>query len=153
MRHDDFWDVLDDTRTGMLDVGDRFVPMAHYPDHDTNCICFISAQDTDAARAAGRHGMARYVVYSDKDGSYTDIRGKLSISNDRQRLENIWNAVAASWFGDSLKDPNLRLVQLHATSAELWKTGGSLRFIYEIAKAQATNEEPDMGEHAILNFA
>ena len=38
------------------------------------------------------------------------------------------------------------------TEAEVWATGGTLSFLYQIAKSKVTGEKPDMGEHFTLSF-
>ena len=38
------------------------------------------------------------------------------------------------------------------TEAEVWTTGGSISFLYEIGKANMTDQKPDLGEHGTLRF-
>lgn len=150
---DDFWSRLDDLNAGMLALADgRPVPMSHYTDREANALWFITARGTAIAEALenGPHP-ARYVVASGK--LYATIDGTAQISQDRAKLDEIWNAVASAWFEDDKQDEDLTLVRVDLKDAEVWATDGGLAFLYEIAKAHITDEKPDMGTHGTLRFA
>jgi hypothetical protein len=38
------------------------------------------------------------------------------------------------------------------SGAEVWATGGSLTFLFQIAKSKVTGDKPDMGEHYTLTL-
>jgi len=152
---DQFWSRLDDVNSGMLGTTDeaRLVPMSHYADRDAGVLWFITAKGTDLATAA-THGPqpAIHVVSDGGEGLYARIHGTLSLSDDRAKLDELWNAVASSWFDDGKQDPDVQLLRMDLTEAEVWATGGSLSFIYQIAKSKITGDKPDMGEHFTLTF-
>ncbi len=150
-----FWDRLDDIKTGMLGATDdlRLVPMSHYVDRDASCLWFITAKGTDLARRAATAPVEAMYVVSDGDaGLYACIRGSLAHSDDRQKLDELWNAVAASWFEDGRQDEDVQLLRFTPAKVEVWATDGSLAFLYEIAKAHVAGTQPDMGEHVTLTF-
>jgi general stress protein 26 len=150
--HDDFWTRLGDLNAGMLSVGEnRPIPMSHYPDRDANALWFITAMGTDIAQAlASGSQPARYIVAAGK--LYATIDGTASLSNDAAKLAEIWNAVADAWFEDGREDDDIALVRIDLKSAEVWATDGGLAFLYEIAKANLTDEKPDIGAHGTLSF-
>ena len=84
---------------------------------------------------------------------YARIEGELSLSDDREKLDEIWNAVASSWFEDGKQDDDVRLLRLSLSAAEVWYTDGGLGFMYQIAKSKLTGAKPDMGEHFEISFA
>ncbi len=150
-----FWDRLEDTRAGMLATGEsRSVPMSHYVDDDEkdNALWFITAKGTSVAKAAADGASAEYIISSSDEALYARIDGRVSAVNDPAKLEKLWNGVAAAWFEDGKQDSDVQLVRMDLTEAEVWATGGSLKFLYEIAKAHLTDEKPDMGEHGTLRF-
>jgi len=71
---------------------------------------------------------------------------------DPAKLDELWNAFAAAWFKDGRKDDDVQLVRMDLKQAEVWLTGGSLSFLYEIAKANVTKQVPDAGEHGTIRF-
>lgn len=151
----EFWDRLEDTRTGMMAAeGARAVPMSHYVDDDDNApvIWFITAKGTDLAKSATNGAAAEYIVSSSDEALYARIDGRISLSNDAAKLDELWNGVAAAWFEGGKQDPDIQLIRFDLTEAEVWATGGSLKFLYEVAKAHLTDSKPDMGDHGTLKF-
>ncbi|MDO5706313.1 MAG: pyridoxamine 5'-phosphate oxidase family protein [Paracoccus sp. (in: a-proteobacteria)] len=153
---DTFWSRMDDINAGMLGCAPdwRLVPMSHYADPQANVLWFITAAGTDLVRAV--EGGASRAVYTVADGGkalFARIEGQLSLSDDRAKLDEIWNAVAASWFEEGRTDDDVRLLRLDLSEAEVWATGGGLGFLFQVAKSKVTGEKPDMGEHFELRFA
>lgn len=152
---DTFWKRIDDSNSGMLGLTEdpRLVPMSHYSDRDAGALWFITAKGTDLASSLTPGGKpAIHVVSDGGQGLYTLIHGTLSLSEDRAKLDELWNAVASSWFEDGKQDPDVQLLRFDLTEAEVWATGGSLSFMYQIAKSKITGDKPDMGEHYSLRF-
>lgn len=151
---EDFWPRLGDVQAGMLNVaGGRPVPMSHYPDRETNRIWFITAEGTDLVEAlrAGPQD-ARYIIASGDGKLYARIDGTASLSGNRDKLDEIWNAIAAAWFEDGKEDEDIALVCLDLTEAEIWATDGGLKFLYETAKANVTGQKPDIGDQGVIRF-
>lgn len=150
-----FWDRLDDINSGMLGFASdlRLVPMSHYPDASASTLWFITAKGTDLAQTltAGAQP-AVHVVSDGGEGLFTRIHGNLSLSDDRAKLEELWNAVASSWFEEGKQDPDVQLLRMDLTEAEVWATGGNLGFLFQIAKSKITGAKPDLGEHYTLSF-
>ncbi|MES2664499.1 MAG: pyridoxamine 5'-phosphate oxidase family protein [Pseudomonadota bacterium] len=154
MTKDIFWDRMESINAGMLDVtvGKRLVPMSHYADPAANALWFMSARGTDVvdAVAAGPRDSA-YVLADGGKGLFAHVTGSLSISTDRAKLEDLWNPVADAWFEGGIDDPDLTLLCFAITGAEVWVTPTSgLRFMFNVAKAQLTGTQPDMGDHFTL---
>lgn len=150
-----FWDRLEDINAGMLGLNAtaRFLPMSHYADDDTNTLWFITAKGTDLVKALqGGPQDGTHIVSSEKKGLYARIAGRLSLSDDKEQLDELWNTIASSWFEDGPQDPDVQLVRMDLTDAEVWATEGSLSFLYEIAKSKVTGSKPDMGDHFSLTF-
>lgn len=151
MSLDLFWGHVDDVRAGMLDAtnGARYVPMSHYPDRDRNCLWFITAKDTDAAKAAVDGPInATYILSDGSKGIYADLKGKLGLSDDRAKLVELWSPVADAWFDGGIDDPDLQLMSFHITAGEVWTTPTSgLAFMFKILRANVTGQAPELGSH------
>ncbi|WP_405404875.1 pyridoxamine 5'-phosphate oxidase family protein [Paracoccus sp. Ld10] len=150
-----FWSRLDDINSGMLGITQdaRLVPMSHYTDRKIGVLWFITAKETDLAHSVASGPQASMHVVSDGgQGLYARIHGQLSLSDNRAKLDEIWNAVASSWFEDGKQDPDVQLLRFDLSEAEVWATGGSMSFLYQIAKSKLTGEKPDMGDHYTLTF-
>lgn len=150
-----FWNRLDGINAGMLGATQKhnFVPMSHYADPDAGALWFITAEGTELNAAAAAGPVDAMHIVGDASGKlWARIEGRLEQSQDRAKLDEIWSAVASAWFDEGQEDPDLRLLKLTLTRAEIWSTSGGLGFLYEIAKANLTGEKPNMGEHFTLSF-
>ncbi|MDN5569278.1 MAG: pyridoxamine 5'-phosphate oxidase family protein [Paracoccus sp. (in: a-proteobacteria)] len=152
---DQFWSRLDDVNSGMLGITEdpRLVPMSHYADRDQSALWFITAKGTDLAKSLTSGPKdAIHVVTDSGEGLYSRIHGRLSLSDDRAKLDEIWNAIASSWFEGGKDDPDVQLLHMDLSEAEVWATGGSVSFLFQIAKSKLTGDKPDMGEHYTLTL-
>lgn len=151
----EFWTHLDDVMAGMLTLhGARPVPMSPYAEKETGKLWFITARGTDIEEGL-RTGPkpAQFIVASGDAQIYANIEGTAQVVHDQAKLEEIWNVVADAWFEGGEADPDVTLVRFDLREAEVWTTSGTLGFLYEIAKAQVTDDKPDTGTHGRLNFA
>lgn len=152
----EFWDRFEDVRSCMLGTTDGpLVAMSPQVDDDKpGKIWFITAKGTDLANAVATGPIdARMVVSDDKQGLYADVLGRLVQSTDRDELEEVWSFVADAWFEDGKNDPDVRLLCFTPVSADasITSTSGA-KFFYEIAKANLTDEKPDMGRQGKISF-
>lgn len=153
MSEDVFWDRIKAINAGMLAAGEspRFMPMSHNADRKGRTLWFVAARGTDPVAAAeGGQVAAAYIVADASRGLYAHVNGTLALSDNRAKLDEIWNVVASSWFEGGKDDPDLRLLAFNITGAEVWTTGSGVNFLFQVAKAQVTGAEPDMGEHFTL---
>ena len=153
---DTFWKRLDSINAGMLGCAPdwRLVPMSHYADRDQSVLWFITADGTDLVKAVeGGPQQAVHVVSEGGDKLYARMEGTLELSNDKAKLDEIWNAVASSWFEDGKQDEDVRLLKLKLSTAEVWATTGGLGFLYEVARSKVTGAKPDMGDQYEIAFS
>ena len=81
------------------------------------------------------------------------ISGQLTQQYDRSRVDKYWNAMIAAWFSGGKDDPNLTLLRLECDDAQVWiSQAGPVKFVWEIAMANATKHQPDLGGKTSLNF-
>ncbi|EPX80440.1 pyridoxamine 5'-phosphate oxidase family protein [Salipiger mucosus] len=148
-----FWKRLDDVRAGLLAAdGERPVPMSPHADPDENAIWFITARGSAADRAAHSGGEASFHVADSKANVFANVFGKIDISDDSKKLDEIWSAVAGAWFENGRDDESVRLVKMTPHDAEVWAGDGGASFLYEIARANVKGGTPDVGEHARVTF-
>lgn len=149
---EDFWNRLKDTRAGLLEVDGRLVPMSPNCTGDGN-IWFLTAHGTDAAEAAKTGQDVRFAICDTGAGLHGTVNGTLSVSNDKEVLDEIWNFVAASWYEGGKDDPDLMLVKMTPRDGELWlSSDSSVVFLYETLKANITDSKPDIGSHHTVTF-
>ena len=147
-----FWKRAEDLNTVMMEIDGRALPMSPYADAGEGVIWFITAEGTDAHKAAHGSGRIRLIASDMSAKLFADIEGSLTQADNPDKLDELWSPVAAAWFEDGRHDDDVRLLAFRATRGEVWATDGGAGFLYEIAKANLTDDTPDMGEHGKVSF-
>ena len=124
-----FWNALKDHGIVMLGLDgleDGFArPMAAVVDEERSPIWFFASADSAIVDAAAGGGRASATL-SAKGQLYASVQGRLSVTDDRQTIERLWNPGAAAWFEGGMDDPKVRLLRLDAENAEIWLDGSSI---------------------------
>ena len=148
------WDEIDKHRIGMLGLSNsdqHFQPMTAFVERETRQLWFYTYKDTDLALAAGSGADAMF-TFQERD-IQACIAGRLSLIHDQPRIDRYWNAMVAAWYAEGKDDPRLSLLRLHCKDAEIWlSSAGPVKLAWEVAKANATHKQPDLGGRTHLNF-
>lgn len=148
-----FWDRLDDVTAGMLEVEPgRSIPMSPYGDSAEAAIWFITSDGSEAFDAAKAGKPASFTVAEQNAKLYARIEGSLAVVDDKQKLDALWSPVAAAWFEDGREDEHVRLICFRPGNAEVWATDGGAGFLYEVAKANVSEQTPKLGTHGKVSF-
>jgi general stress protein 26 len=150
------WKDIKDDQVGMLGlVGgepQHFQPMTAFAQPETGQIWFFTYKDTDLAEQAAQGGAQAMFVFQSKK-LWACIGGRLTLQHDRERMDRYWNPVVAAWYPEGKDDLRLTLMRLDADDAQVWVSdAGPAKFAWEIAKANARHETPDLGGRADLNL-
>jgi general stress protein 26 len=88
---------------------------------------FFTRADTEQARAITARPQVNVCYASPGDQSYASISGEAELSNDRNRMRELWRPAYEIWFDKGVADPTLRLIRVTTLSAEYWDSrGGNL---------------------------
>ena len=156
---DRLFKAIEDTRVGMLGVAGgeprHMQPMTAYVEREANELWFFTYRDTDLVRdvnASGGHYAMFCVISKDRE-VYACLGGELEEHFDRERMERYWNPVVAAWYPEGKDDPRLTLLRMRLDDAQMWLSqAGPVRFAFEIAKANMTRDQPDLGGRADIRF-
>lgn len=149
---DTFWTRSKELSTIMMEIDGRAVPMTPYADASERVVWFITAEGTEAYEAAKTSGRVRLIASDMSAKLFADIHGSLTVADNPDKLDELWSPVAAMWFDDGREDDDVRLLAFRPTEGEVWATDGAAGFIYEVAKAQISDKQPDLGEHGKVTF-
>lgn len=149
------WKALKDEKIGMLGVAGgqpkHMQPMTAYAEEESRELWFFTYKDTDLVKDVGGGHYAMFCLVTDK--VYACLGGELTEQFDRARMDRYWNPVVAAWYPDGKDDPRLTLLRLSLDDAQVWVSkAGPVKFAWEIAKANATHETPDLGGKAEVDF-
>ncbi len=149
------WRTLKDQKIGMLGVAGgkprHMQPMTAYAEEGARELWFFTYRDTDLVKDVGSGHAAMFCLVT--DDLYACLGGRLEEHFDRERMERYWNPVVAAWYPDGKDDPRLTLLRFQLDDAHVWLSkAGPVKFAWEIAKANATHDTPDLGGKAEVEF-
>jgi general stress protein 26 len=150
------WDVLDDVHAGMLGVeesGQHMQPMAPFVEKESNSIWFYTRTDSDLVKAVQTGDRAHFCVISKDHDYHACLAGAIDEVKSREHIEKYWSAPVAAWFEGGKEDPALTMLQLKLDDVAIWaSTNSTLKFGWEIAKANLTGKEPELGYHKKISL-
>ncbi len=146
------WDVVEKAGIGMLTTrfggGLRARPLEPRLDREAGVIRFVTdirgAKDDEIEAAPD----ACFIVIETGDKAYLSITGRAVIVRDRATAARIWKKTDNVWWPRGADDPNVRVLEFHPATAELWDGPSSaVVAAFEFAKARITGQKPNLGEN------
>jgi len=90
-------------------------------------IWFFTATDNALAAAVGTGQAPAFAHFASKGHDlFACIHGTLSIDNNPQVIDRLWNAYVAAWYEGGKTDPKLVLLRFDPDHAEVWKDASSV---------------------------
>lgn len=71
------------------------------------------------------------------------MSGRGAISNDRERIKELFSVAAKAWW-DASDDPNIRLLTVTPDGAEYWDGRGKVASMISMTVAAATGGRPNV---------
>lgn len=150
------FDQIHKVHAGMLGIEDshsHMQPMAPHVDEATATIWFYAKKSSELARMIGPNSRAHFCVVGENHDYHACLAGRIEAVRNDAKIEEYWSSIVEAWFDGGKQDPDLTMLALHLDDAEIWaSTGSSLKFGWEIAKANLTDSEPDVGVKAHVVF-
>lgn len=151
------WAMIKGIKVAMMTSWDgqemHSCPMHGVQKEFTGKLYFFTRLDSGKTEEIRRYDKIN-LAYADIDtNTYASVSGAGRINTDRALMEQFWNPMASAWFPKGLDDPDLALIEVEAQSAQYWDaTSSSMRYLWQVASANLTGREPDMGENQKVSF-
>ncbi|WP_417451088.1 pyridoxamine 5'-phosphate oxidase family protein [Kordiimonas sp.] len=148
----EIWDYIKGTKVAMITSHDegmlRARPMRHEQDEFDGVLWFFTAKSSDKVSEFASDDRV-CVTYADPSSStYVSLSGFVQFSDDKALIDKFWNTEASAWFPEGKEDPNVMLMGVQVTQAEVWDSASNVMVkLYELAKAKLTGETPDMHDN------
>lgn len=150
---DTFWSNMNKIHVVLLGAGDGApVPMSPLARKEDGAIWFITSADHDSFKAAKAVADADIYLCDSAGHMYGTVKGRLSASQDDDKLDELWSPMAAAWFENGREDDSVRLMKYIPREAEIWATDGTAKFLFETIKANVTDSKPDTGTYGMIHF-
>jgi len=149
---DRVWDIVKKVGVCMLTTrfagGLRARPLEARPDREAGLICFVT--DLHSAKECEIESTPDVgLVFIDAgEKAYLSITGRARMTRDTDKITAAWRKTDEVWWPGGPTDPNVCLLQIEPSKAELWDGPSStLVTALEFAKARLTGKEPNVGEN------
>ena len=129
----------------------RSRPMAAYVERDEDRILFLTDAESHKDEEIAAHPNVNLAFADAGSHSYVSVTGRATISNDRDKIREIFNVPAKAWW-DSPEDPSLRLLVVTPNDAQYWDSPGKIRSYIKMAAAAVSSARPDMGDNAKVDM-
>jgi general stress protein 26 len=152
---DKLWGLVDDIKTCMMTSVDgahlRSRPMRGHADQASRQLWFFTKASSHKADEIEQDREVNLAYSRPDKEEYVSLSGRAKLVRDRHRDEAMWNPFVAAWFPKGKDDPDLALVRVDVSQAEYWDSPASRMVqLYEVAKANISGREPDLGENRKL---
>jgi general stress protein 26 len=143
---DRVWELMEKISICMLTTHDgeriRSRPMAAFVRRGEAAIYFLGDEKHHKDEEIERNPN---VGLAFADGQkFVSVTGHASVSNDRQKIKELWGPSAQAWW-DSPDDPSIRLLAVTPDDAEFWDGPGKIVGTIKMLTAAATNRRPNYG--------
>jgi general stress protein 26 len=149
------WELMEKITFCMLATRDgeeiRSRPMAAYVRAEEGTVYFLT--DADSAKADELEARPQVNLgFADSKGqTYVSVSGHASVSNDREKIRELFGTAAKAWWDDP-EDPSIRVLKVAPTEAFYWDSPGTVRAYIKMAAAAVSNSRPAMGEHGHVDM-
>lgn len=159
--HDKVWELIKDIKFGMF-VHRHPGGMLHsHPLTTQNkkmdeaaTLYFFISQASELFTNVKADGNVNVSYANPEKDSYVSLSGQAEISNDRAKMEELFNPLVKAWFPGGVNDPNLALLTVRLQHAEYWDAKeGQMKQLLKMAIAAATGNHVKLkAEHKELNM-
>jgi len=136
--------IMKETRIATLTYADdagRLVstPMGTQDFENPSTIWFITELDTDKVAAIRQRPSVNIAYASDK--GWVSLAGHAVVSEDRAKLEDLWDPSVSAFMKGDAQDPNNGLLEITADTAEFWESPGKAAMLVQLVKGVLTDNK------------
>jgi general stress protein 26 len=149
------WEMMERIGFCMFSTHDgqeiRSRPMAAHPVAEEGIIYFLTDADSAKDEEVEARPQVNLAFADSGSHSYVSVTGRAAVSNDREKIRELFNTPARAWW-DSPEDPAIRLLKVMPQDAQYWDSPGRVRALIRMAAAAVSSSRPDMGENAKVDM-
>ena len=125
-----FWKALSSDMVMMLSLADvengHARPMTAQIDDDKISIWFFTSTENALVKNIGRSNKGVGTFVSKGHDLYATVHGKLTLDNDKDTIDRLWNKFVAAWYEGGKNDPKLALLRFDLANGEVWLNASNI---------------------------
>lgn len=149
--------LIKDVEIAMLTTFDggvlRSRPMQTQEAEFNGDLWFFTNSDTHKTEEIEKDNRVNVSYSSPAQNTYVSVSGTASLTQDREKMEELWNPVLKAWFPEGLDDPTLTLLKVSVEQAEYWDSASSaIVKMVGFVKAIVTGKPAGGGDHGKVSL-
>jgi len=106
-------------------------PMAVQKVDDQGNLWFLSARNSHKNEELSNDPFVHLLFQGSRYADFLNIYGLASISEDKEKIKELWMPLYENWFPEGVEDPNITLIKVEPTEAYYWdnKHGNAIAFV------------------------
>lgn len=125
----------------------RARPLSARVDRDENAVYFLVNDDSAKNEQLAKDPRVTLAWSDSSRYKYVTISGEAVVTNDRAKIVDLWEKTDQAWWDDA-NDPEIRLITVTPSQAELWDSPGKIVATTNMVLAAVTGAKLDMGDNA-----
>lgn len=107
-----------------VQTGHPFIarPMAVQEFDDEGAFWFLSANDSNKNREIAEDPAVQLLFQGSSHSDFLHITGVATISEDKQRIKELWNPMFKVWFTEGEDDPRISVIKVEPVEGYYWDT-------------------------------
>jgi general stress protein 26 len=126
-------------------------PLTAMPDKDEGAIYFLVDEEGSKNWETEKYPTVALAFMDSGKNEYLTIAGEAEISNDRDKIKELWSPFAKAWW-ESVDDASIRLLTVYPGEAQIWEGPGKLVAGAIMLASAATHRRPPVGEHGAVRM-
>jgi general stress protein 26 len=129
----------------------RSRPMTTQEIAEDGDLWFFTSDDSEVVLEAQREPSVNLAYAKPDSGLYVSVSGNAELIKDAAKISELWNPMVAAYFPKGQNDPNLALLRITVTDAEVWDSPNKVAKLFNTLKAVVTAEKGDTRQHERIN--
>ncbi len=122
-------------------------PMAVQDTPFDGTLWFLTRQGSEKVEELAEDKKVTLTFAEPKDSKYISLKGVASVSQDRQKIKELWNPMYKAWFPKGEDDPEIAVLRVEVSEGDYWEASGSrLVMLVKYAAASVTGGKVPLGE-------
>jgi general stress protein 26 len=112
-------------------------PMSVQEVDDSGTFWFLSSIDSHKNQEIGTDSTVQLLFQGSAYSEFLSIHGTASISQDKNKIKDLWQPTLKTWFTEGVDDPRITVISVKPDSGYYWdnKHGNAVAFVKQIAGA------------------
>lgn len=149
------WEAMEKIGFCMLSTLDgneiRARPMAAHLVREEHAIYFLTDVESHKDEEIAKNPHTGLAFADTGNHTYVAVTGRAKISNDREKIHELWSTPAKAWW-ESPDDPSIRVLKITPHDAQFWDGPSKPVALFKMLAAAVSDTRPNMGDNAKVDL-